>query len=74
MTETLALVRALFKKPLQYIHISQSKFFQEVRREEGIGIPRLKVIIDEIKGKMALIGVGGLLTAKDFNKALNRFC
>ena len=71
MTETLALVRALFKKPLQYIHISQSKFFQEVRRGEGIGIPRLKVIHDEIKGKMALIGVGGLLTAKDFNKALN---
>ena len=71
MTETLALVRALLKKPLQYIHISQSKFFQEVRRGEGIGIPRLKVIHDEIKGKMALIGVGGLLTAKDFNKALN---
>ena len=26
MTETLALVRALLKKPLQFIHISQSKF------------------------------------------------
>ena len=71
MTETLALVRALIKKPIQFIHVSQSKFFQEVRRGEGVGIPRLKVIHDEIKGKMALIGVGGLLTAKDFNKALN---
>jgi len=71
MTETLALVKALVKKPLQFIHVSQSKFFQEVRRGEGVGKPRLKVIHDEIKGKMALVGVGGLLTAQDFNKALN---
>ena len=71
MTETLALVRALLKKPLQFIHVSQAKFFQEVRRGEGVGIPRLKVIHDEIKGKMALVGVGGLFNDKDFNKALN---
>jgi len=71
MTETLALVKALVKKPLQFIHVSQSKFFQEVRRGEGVGKPRLKVIHDEINGKMALVGVGGLLTAQDFNKALN---
>ena len=71
MTETLALVRALIEKPLQFIHVSQAKFFQEVRRGEGVGIPRLKVIHDAMKGKMALVGVGGLLTDKDFNKALN---
>ena len=71
MTETMALVRALLKKPLQFIHVSQSKFFQESRRGEGTGIPRLKVIHDEMKGKMALVGVGGLLSDKDFNKALN---
>ena len=71
MTETLALVRALLKKPLQFIHVSQAKFFQEVRRGEGVGIPRLKVIHDEIKGKMALVGVGGLFNDKEFNKALN---
>ena len=35
MTETMALVRALLKKPLQFIHVSQSKFFQESRRGEG---------------------------------------
>ena len=68
MTETMSLVRSLLKKPIQYIHVSQSKFFQEVRRGEGIGIPRLKVIHDEIKGKIALIGVGGLITDKNFNK------
>ena len=71
MTETLALVRELLKKPLQFIHVSQKNFFQNVRRGEGVGIPRLKVIHDEIKGKMALVGVGGLFNDKDFNKALN---
>ena len=75
MTETMALVRALLKKPLQFIHVSQSKFFQEARRGEGAGTPRLKLIHDELKGKMALIGVGGLYSENDFNRALNSgFC
>ena len=71
MTETLALLKALLKKPIQFIHVSQSKFFQEVRRGEGVGKPRLQVIHDEIKGKMALIGVGGLFSKEDLNKALD---
>ena len=71
MTETLALVRELLKKPLQFIHVSQSKFFQEARRGEGAGTPRLKLIHDELKGKMALIGVGGLFSNEDLNKALD---
>ena len=71
MTETLTLVRELVKKPIQYIHISQKNYFQEVRRGEGQGAPRLKIIYEETKGKVALIGLGGLYTDKDFNKALN---
>ena len=70
MTETLALVRTLVKKPIQYIHVSQKNYFQNARRGEGAGTPRLKLIHDEIKGKVALIGVGGLFTEKDINKAL----
>ena len=70
MTETLALVRALVKKPIQYIHVSQKHFFQKTRRGEGIGVERLKVIHQETKGKVALIGVGGLYSYNDFNKAL----
>ena len=70
MTETLALVRALVKKPIQYIHVSQKIFFQKTRRGEGIGVERLKVIHQETKGKVALIGVGGLYSYNDFNKAL----
>ena len=71
MTETMALVKALAKKPIQFIHVSERNYYQEVRRGEGVGQPRLKLIHDELKGKMALIGVGGLYTDKDFNKALN---
>ena len=71
MTETLALVRELVKRPIQYIHVSQKNYFQDARRGQGAGTPRLKLIHDEIKGKMALIGVGGLFTEKDINKALN---
>ena len=71
MTETLALVRELVKKPLQFIHVSETDYFKEARRGEGKGTPRLKLIHEITKGKMALIGVGGLNTDKDFNKALN---
>ena len=70
MTETLALVRELVKKPIQYIHVSQKNYFQKARRGEGTGIERLKLIHKETKGKVALIGVGGLFSYKDFNKAL----
>ena len=64
-------VRAIIKKPIQNIHLSQKNFFQNARRREGAWAPRLKLIHYEIKGKVALIGVGGLFTEKDFNKAIN---
>ena len=70
MTETLALVKALVKKPIQYIHISQKNYFQKARRGEGKGVERLKLIHQETRGKVALIGVGGLYSYKDFNRAL----
>ena len=58
MTETLKLVRVLVAKPIQYIHISQLDYFRKVRRGEGAGIERLKVLYNEIKGKVALLGIG----------------
>ena len=69
MTETLKLVRELVKKPIQYIHISQKDYFKKTRRGEGAGIERLKVIHNETKGKVALIGVGGLKSEKEINSA-----
>ena len=71
MTETLKLVRALVKKPIQYIHLSQLHYFRKTRRGEGTGIERLKLLHDEIKGKVALVGVGGLRNEKDINQALD---
>ena len=71
MTETLALVKELVKRPIQFVHVSEKNYFQEARRGEGAGTPRLKLIHEITKGKTALIGVGGLYTDKDFNKALN---
>ena len=71
MTETLKLVRALVKKPLQYIHISQKDYFKKARRGEGAGTERLKLSHEETKGKVALIGVGGLISEKDLISAVN---
>jgi 2,4-dienoyl-CoA reductase-like NADH-dependent reductase (Old Yellow Enzyme family) len=75
MTETLKLIKVLITKPLQYIHISQWNFFKKARRGEGAGQERLKVIHEITKGKMALIGVGGLKSEKDFKAAVeSQFC
>ena len=71
MAETLKLIKALVKKPLQYIHISQKDYFKKARRGEGEGIERLKLIHNETKGKVALIGVGGLISEKDLISAEN---
>ena len=71
MTETLKLVKALVTKPLQYIHISQWNYFKKARRGEGAGEERLIIIHNETKGKMALIGVGGLRSEADLNRALD---
>ena len=71
MTETIKLVKALVLKPIQFIHISQKHYFKKTRRGEGAGIERLKVIHEITKGKVALIGVGGLKSQKNFTDAIN---
>ena len=63
-------IKVLITKPLQYIHISQWNFFQKARRGEGAGQERLKVIHEVTKGKMPIIGVGGLKSEKDFKEAV----
>jgi 2,4-dienoyl-CoA reductase-like NADH-dependent reductase (Old Yellow Enzyme family) len=71
MTETLKLVKVLVTKPIQYIHVSLLDYYKKIRRGEGAGQERLKVIHNETKGKVALIGVGNLRNEKDLNKALD---
>lgn len=69
MTDTIHLVKVLVTKPLQFIHISQWNYFKKAHRGEGAGVERLKTIHEITKGKVALIGVGGLLSEKDLNTA-----
>ena len=71
MTDTLHLCKALVTKPIQFINISQWNYFKKARRGEGAGEERLKLIHNITKGKTALLGVGGLLTEQDLNKAFN---
>ena len=71
MTETIKLIKALILKPIQFIHVSQKDYFKKTRRGEGTGIERLKVIHEITKGKVALIGVGGLRTQKNFTDAMD---
>ena len=75
MTDTLKLIKILSSKPLQYISITQKNFFQKTKTEEGIEIEKMKIIHQEIEGKMALIGAGGLKSGADFNSAMDSgFC
>ena len=71
MDDTLKLIKSLLSKPIQYIHISQKNYFQKARNGEGAGQERLKLIHNITKGKVALIGVGGLLSEKDLNSAID---
>ena len=71
MTETLHLCKTLVTKPIQFINISQWNYFKKARRGEGAGEERLKLIHNITKGKTALLGVGGLLSEEDLNKAFN---
>ena len=71
MTETLKLVKVLVTKPIQYIHVSLLDYFKKIRRGVGAGQERLKIIHNETKGKVALIGVGNLRNENDFNRALD---
>ena len=71
MDETLKLIKVLVTKPLQYIHISQWNYFKKARRGEGAGEERLKIIHYETKGKVALIGCGGLRSEEDLNRTVD---
>ena len=42
-------------------------FFQKARRGECIGTERLKLIHDELKGKLPLKGCRGLKSLNEFN-------
>ena len=70
MTDTVALLKALVEKPLQYLHVSQKDFNNKVRRGLGEGQSRLKIIHETVQGRLPVIGLGSLFTLDDYVKAL----
>jgi len=71
MTECIKLVKELVKKPIRYLHVYQSYYFRKGYNGETAGQIRLKVIHELTKGKVSLIGCGGLKSFEDFKSALN---
>ncbi len=52
MTECIKLVKALVKKPIQYLHIYQSYYFRKAYNGETAGRIRLKVIASGMASMM----------------------
>ena len=70
MQDTLALVRALSDKGLDYIHISASDFMGGSIRDKEDTRSRIALIQEEVGDKVPIIGVGALQTKEQVEKAL----
>lgn len=64
MEDTFALIDALVRKPLQYLHISLHDFYKHIRRGADPAIYRIQSVHERIGGKLPLIGVGNLFNAE----------
>ncbi|TCJ98845.1 2,4-dienoyl-CoA reductase-like NADH-dependent reductase (Old Yellow Enzyme family) [Volucribacter psittacicida] len=71
MSDTFALLDALVKKPLQYLHISLWDFYKKARRGANPELTRIEQIHQHIDGKLPLIGVGSLLSGQQILDAFN---
>lgn len=69
MADTFALVDALVEKHLQYLHVSLHNFFAHARRGADTAQLRTVLLHEHIAGKLPLIGVGGLVSAEDVDRA-----
>ncbi len=70
MAETFMLIDSLKEKPLQYLHVSLPDFYIKAFRGADTGMEAIKLIHERIDGKLPLIGVGGLYTGEEIEKAL----
>ncbi|MDN4491959.1 NADH-dependent flavin oxidoreductase [Ureibacillus aquaedulcis] len=70
MADTLALVDVLADKGLEYLHVSLGDFFSTARRGvEDLSKTRIEYLLEKIKNRVPLIGVGSIYTAEDAHKA-----
>ena len=70
MADTFALIDALVRKSLQYLHVSLWDFYKKARRGADTDRTRIEQLHQHIGGKLPLIGVGNLYTASQAAEAL----
>ncbi|MGG3928213.1 NADH-dependent flavin oxidoreductase [Metabacillus fastidiosus] len=70
MEDTLVLIDTLADKGLDYLHVSLTEFFSKPRRGvEDLNKTRIEYLLETIKNRVPLIGVGSIYTAEDAHKA-----
>lgn len=69
MADTLALIDTLAEKELDYLHVSLNDFWSKPRRGVDDDRSRMEIIHERVGGKVPVIGVGSLYSAKDVIKA-----
>ncbi|QGQ93899.1 NADH-dependent flavin oxidoreductase [Paenibacillus psychroresistens] len=70
MEDTLHLVDVLAEQKLDYIHISVRGFWDGSMRDETDSKSRVLLIQERVGNRVPVIGVGGLSSPEDVNKAL----
>ncbi|WP_066047863.1 NADH-dependent flavin oxidoreductase [Robertmurraya korlensis] len=70
MSDTLTLVDSLAGKGLDYLHVSLMDFFSTPHRGvQDLSKSRIEYLLETIKNRVPLIGVGSIYTAEDARKA-----
>lgn len=70
LEDTLVLVDFLAQKNIDYLHISAGRYDQSSIRNKEDKTPIALKLLDVINGRVPLIGVGGISTNEDIEKAL----
>lgn len=70
LEDTLSLVDILADQNLSYLHVSLGNFWQSSIRDTKDTDPIIYKLLDQIHGRVPLIGVGSIHTAEDAMKAL----
>ncbi|MBU3229080.1 NADH-dependent flavin oxidoreductase [Clostridium algidicarnis] len=71
LEDTLSFIDVLSDKGLSYLHASLSDFWQGSMRDKSNVEPIITKILNQIHGRVPLIGVGSIYTADDAIKALD---
>lgn len=70
MGDTLSFVDVLADKGLDYLHVSLQDFWSKARREADTSRTRIDLLLDKIRKRVPLIGVGSIYSADDAKAAI----